>query len=49
MSEKRFEPGEAALPAEMAMNKFPPLLVQVNALAQQVGFALTREEAAPVA
>ncbi|HXL17903.1 MAG TPA: hypothetical protein VN961_10335 [Streptosporangiaceae bacterium] len=47
MSEKRFEPGQAALPADMNMDKFPPLLVQVNALAQQVGFALTREEAAP--
>jgi hypothetical protein len=47
MSEKRFDPGLSALPIEMNMDKFPPLLVQVNALAEQVGFALTQEEAAP--
>jgi predicted O-methyltransferase YrrM len=29
------------------MEEFPPLVVQANALARQVGFALTREEAGP--
>ena len=29
------------------MEEFPPLVIQANALARQVGFALTREEAGP--